>query len=109
MRMKGLLSEQFTKCYDENGWFVAIRNAVEGMTAEEALWKPEGVDNSAWQILSHVTYYNHAYLERFKGIDHEYDVDDNDATFASGDGTDEEWANEVARFDAVMSEFRELI
>ena len=107
--MSKFIIEQFTKCYDENGWFVAIRNAVDGITAAEALWKPDGADNSVWKTLSHVAYYNHAYVERFKGVDFEYDVDDNDATFTAGSGTDEEWAAEVARFDAVMNEFRDLI
>jgi len=105
---KDFLLDQFNKCYDENGWFVSLRNAVDGMTADEAAWKPDGADNSVWQTLSHVTYYNHAYLERFKGVDFQYDIDDNDATFTAG-GSDEEWATELERFDKVMKEFRELI
>ncbi|MEJ7622450.1 MAG: DinB family protein [Pyrinomonadaceae bacterium] len=105
---KELLIDQFNKCYDENGWFVAIRNAVDGMTAAEAAWKPVGADNSVWQTLSHLTFYNFAYVERFKGVDYCYETDDNDATFTAG-GTDEEWAAEIERFDLVMTEFRSLI
>ncbi|HVF46245.1 MAG TPA: DinB family protein [Pyrinomonadaceae bacterium] len=107
--LKRYLLEQFDRCYSQNGWFVAIRNAVDGLTAEEALWKPEGADNSIWQTLSHLTYYNYAYVERFKGYDFEYDIADNDATFTAGERTDEGWAAEVTRFDAVMNEFRGLI
>ena len=105
---KVFLLDQFNKCYDENGWFVSIRNAVDGMTGDEAAWKPAGADNSVWQTLSHTTYYNAAYLERFKGVNFQYDVDDNDATFTAGGG-DAEWAAEVERFDRVMQEFRDLI
>lgn len=108
--MKNFLIDQFTKCYDDNGWFVTVRNAIDGLTAAEAAWTPEGADNSVWKTLSHLTYYNYAYLERFKGIDYEYDVADNDATFtADRDASEEAWSQEVERFDAVMNEFRELL
>lgn len=43
MNRKGILLEQLDECYDKNGWFVAVRNALEGVTAEQAVWKPEGV------------------------------------------------------------------
>lgn len=41
-----MLLKQYDRCYNENGWFVAVRNAVEGVTAEQAIWKAEGADNS---------------------------------------------------------------
>lgn len=42
MSVKEILLEQFTTCYDENGWFVALKNALHGVTAEQAAWKPAG-------------------------------------------------------------------
>lgn len=105
-----MLVAQMTTCYDVNGWFVALKNGLEGLTAAEAVWKPEGADNSIWEIVSHLNFYNHAYVERFKGIDYKYPVDDNDATFtAANDRSDQKWNAEVARLDAIMNEFRELI
>lgn len=106
--LKDVLIDQFNKCYDKNGWFVAIRNAVDGITAAEAAWKPNGADNSVWHTMSHLTFYNYAYVERFKGVDFRYETDDNDETFKSG-LTDEEWMAEIERFDSVMMEFRLLI
>ncbi len=107
--VKDLLVEQFTACYDKNAWFVALKNTLEGVTADEAVWKPECSDNSIWETVSHLNYYNFAYVERFKGVDYEYDVDDNDATFVAGEATEEAWNAEIARLDAIMNEFRELI
>lgn len=110
MEVKQTLLKQFDRCYDENGWFVAVRNAIEGVTVEQAAWKPEGSDdNCIWELLSHITYYNHAYLERFKGIEFEYDVENNDQTFSTGEYTEADWQADVARFDAVMLEWRSLI
>lgn len=106
---KEVLLKQYDRCYNKNGWFVAVRNAVEGVTAEQATWKPEGSDNSIWETLAHVGYYNNAYLQRFKGIEYQYDVADNNETFRGGERTEEAWQAEVAKFDAMMTEWRGLI
>ena len=104
---KDILLEQFNTCFDNNGWFVATKNAIKGVTAEQADWKPEGADNSIREIINHLNYYNNAYVERFKGNEYEYKVADNDETFDKGEAPT--WDAEVARFDAIMSEFRQLL
>jgi uncharacterized damage-inducible protein DinB len=106
---KEILLDQFDRCYNENGWFVAVRNALEGVTALQAIWKPEGSDNSIWETLAHISYYNNAYLQRFKGIDYKYDIADNDETFRSGDLSEAAWRAEVAKFDEIMKAWRGLI
>lgn len=35
MTTKELLLKQFTACYEENGWFVALKNVVKDLTAEQ--------------------------------------------------------------------------
>ena len=108
--IRQVLIEQFNRCYDENGWFVSVRNAIDDITGEQADWNPDGTDNSIWETLTHITYYNNAYLQRFKGIDFEYEISTNDESFkGSAFPSDEEWRKTVAEFDAVMIEFRELL
>ncbi len=107
--IKKTLLDQFDRSYNVNGWFVAVRNAVEGLTVEQAAWKPEDSVNCIWESLSHITYYNNAYLQRFKGIDYQYDVSSNNETFSVGEYEESEWQADVARFDAVMSEWRDLL
>lgn len=109
MNKKDLL-KQFTTCYDENGWFVAVRRVLDGVSAEQAAWKAEGTNNSIWESLAHLTYYNNAYLQRFRGERYEYEKADNDATFeAPEDPGVDDWNREVENFDKVMREFRSLI
>ena len=110
MTPKQILIEQFTASYDKNGWFVALKNAVQNLTAEQAVWKPEKADNSIWEILAHLNYYNGAYLERFKGIDFVYQITSNDETFVNNKSVSEDaWRAEIAEFEAIMDEWRELI
>jgi uncharacterized damage-inducible protein DinB len=86
---KETLLAQYDTCYNKNGWFVAVRNAIDGVTAEQAAWKPAGTDNSIWESLAH-------------------EIANNDETFRGGE-TDDAWQAEVAKFDALMTEWRTLI
>ena len=106
---KETLLKQYDRCWNENGWFVAVRNALEGLTAVQAIWNPEGSTNSIWETLAHISYYNNAYLQRFKGVDYKHDIADNDETFRSGDLSEAAWRAEVAKFDTIMTEWRSLL
>ena len=110
MTTKEILLKQFNAGYDENGWFVALKNALQNLSVQAAIWKTENLDNSIWEILSHLNYYNYAYLERFKGVDYVYPKSTNEETFAGAENaTEEAWRAEVERFDEIMSEWRSLI
>src|SRR4051812_4250599 len=110
MDAKLILIEQFNLCYDENGWFVALKNALSGVAAENAIWKSAGIDNSIWEIVSHLNFYNEAYLKRFGGEDFEYSTNDNDETFSHSSAPSEtDWQRELDRFDSVMSKWREYL
>ena len=50
MTTKVLFLEQFTAAYDENGWFVALKDVLNNLTAEQAVWKAENLDNSIWEV-----------------------------------------------------------
>lgn len=110
MTVKEILLEQFASCYDENYWFVAPRNALKNLMAEQAAWKTETLENSIWEILAHLNFYNERYLKRFKGEAIPPSELENSHTFASAeDATETAWAAEIEKFDRVMSEWREAL
>lgn len=110
MTTKEFLLEQFTVCYDENGWFVALKNALRNLTAQQSSWKTENLDNSIWEILAHLNFYNERYLKRFKGEQLPPSSIENSETFAGADELSETaWQAEVERFDKIMSEWRNLL
>jgi uncharacterized damage-inducible protein DinB len=110
MTTKEILLEQLAISFDENGWFVALKNALNNLTAEQAAWKPENLDNSSWEILAHLNFYNERYLKRFKGESIPPVGVENSETFAGGaEASETEWRAEIDRLDAIMSEWRNLI
>jgi len=104
--MKALLIEQFTACYDENGWFVSARTALKGVTAEQATWKPAGVDNSIWENVNHLIFWNERWLQRHRGELNEPQDVENKGTFKS-DETD--WQATVDKLYNVLDEWREKL
>lgn len=110
MTTKEFLLDQFISCYDTNGWFVALRNTLNNLTAQQAAWKPDGADNSIWGVLAHLNFYNERYLKRFKGEQIENSHLENSETFSGAeDASEENWQAEIEKFDRVMSEWKSAI
>ena len=106
MTKQELLKEQFASTYNQTDWFVPLLTAVEGLTAEQAA-KKDSSNNSIWQIVNHINFWNRRYLNRFKGIPNPETTADNDSTF-EGDrisGTQEEWIKTVDQADKIMAEW----
>ncbi|MEO6590234.1 MAG: DinB family protein [Pyrinomonadaceae bacterium] len=107
MTTKEFLIDQFTSNYDTDGWFVALKNTFKGLSAADAAWKPEGVDNSIWGIIRHLNFYNERYLKRFRNEPVEEFEFENSETFAGAETVSEEaWASEIERFERVMDGWR---
>ena len=107
MTTKEFLLDQFSYTYDTDGWFVALKNTFKDLSAENAAWKPDGVDNSIWGIVQHLNFYNERFLRKFKGETVEELNIENSETFAgAADVSEEAWAAEIERFDHVMSGWR---
>ncbi len=107
MTTKEFLIDQFTSNYDTDGWFVALGNTFKNLSAEDAAWKPDGVDNSIWGIVRHLNFYNERFLKKFKDETVEELEIENSETFAGVSSVSEEaWQAEIERFDRVMSGWR---
>ena len=101
---KDVILEQFNACYDENAWFVSLKAVLDGVTADQARWKPENVDTSIWQTVNHIIFWTERWLKRYRGELNEPQDVDNDTTFESA-GTD--WNATLQKLDAVMDEWRQ--
>lgn len=106
MSAKEVLIEQHTACYDESNWFVAVKNALDGLTAEQAAWKPEGADNSIWEEVNHLIFWNERWIQRYRGeLTYPEDIE-NTGTFKS-DETD--WKATLSKLTEVMDEWRRIL
>jgi hypothetical protein len=102
---KEMFLYQFDAAYDKDDWFIGLKNAVAGTTAEQADWAAYGIKNSIRNIVAHLNYYNHGFLLQFKGIEHEFDVASNVDTFDSH----EDWEKMVYQLHSLMDEWQEVL
>ncbi|MFC4559705.1 DinB family protein [Virgibacillus kekensis] len=104
MNVKGILLAQLNACH-ENTWFVSLLNSIDGLTEEQANWKPSETNNSIFEIVNHLIFYNQRYLNRFKDIPNERNEDNN--TFRNKEELN--WNDTVKRINDIMSEWKNVV
>jgi uncharacterized damage-inducible protein DinB len=109
MNLKQILLEQMRACHDQTSWFVTVNTALAGLTAEQAAWKDGSSNNSIWQVVNHLVFWDHRYLNRFKGIPNPEFKGENDDTFEGGGLTDADWKKTVEEIDNLMSEWEKAL
>jgi uncharacterized damage-inducible protein DinB len=106
--LKSILLEQLRTSHNKEDWFVPVNIAIEGLTPEQAKWKPAGKDNhSIGQLANHILYWDERNLAKFKGqAPAKYDGN-NDETFNDFDS--KSWNETVRKLDAVMTEWERAV
>ena len=102
--LKTVLVQQLRETHNEKNWFVSEKEAVAGLTAEQAAWS-DGKNHSVGQLVQHLNYWNAANLANLK---HQpaRKVPNNDATF---DLDPKQWETALKDFDQIMSELEEFV
>lgn len=100
------LIEQFNACYNDDGWFVSLRNALDNVDSEIAAWKPAGLDSSIWETVNHIIFWNERWLQRYRGEINEPQDVENTGTFQS---SETDWNKTLEKLWEVMDEWREKL
>ncbi|HEY6162728.1 MAG TPA: DinB family protein [Bacteroidia bacterium] len=111
MRTGKLLSAQMAATYREKNWFVPLRMALKGLSAEEAKWKPSKRSNSIYEILFHLNFWNERYLQRFKGLPTGPSISTNEESFGGRNKglTAALLKKEIKRAESILKEFERAV
>ncbi|MFY4774132.1 DinB family protein [Metabacillus sp. RGM 3146] len=106
-----LLTRELRNTYENEDWYAPLKPALEGLSAEQANWKPDGEScNTIWETVSHLLYYKERLLLHLKGEDHSNPVNSNEATFSVFAGDDENaWKETISRLEKVQQELMEFV
>jgi uncharacterized damage-inducible protein DinB len=107
MNRKEVIIEQLQLTHNKSYWFVSFHKAIAGLTEEQAKWKNRDAENSIWDIISHLVFWNERYLNRFKGIQYPAMEGNNDTTFSSLNGAN--WEEVVDKFNLVMTDWVQTV
>lgn len=98
--LRSILLKQFQTTWNKEEWFVPVSIAVDGLTAQQAMWKPNDSSHSIGQLAYHLLFWNKQSLDKFNGRKPAAFNGDNNETFTAF--TEESWAATVKQLNEVM-------
>src|SRR6185437_3129256 len=106
--LRGVLLEQLRTTNNAEDWFVPVSIAVDGMTAEQAQWKPAGKDaHSVGQLAYHIWYWDARSLQRFKGEKLDKFDGNNNETFDKFDAA--QWNDLVKKLNQELADWETAV
>lgn len=102
--LKSILLQELRETHNEKGWFISEKEAVAGLTGEQAAWS-DGNNHSVGQLVQHLNYWNAAALAKFR---HQSSAttSDNTTTFAFDP---RQWDATQKEFDRVMTDIEQFV
>lgn len=105
-----LLLRGWDYCYDEEGWSPPLKDALNGVTAEQANWRPAGEHvNTIWETVEHLIYYKERLLQQLTNQSDNSPAVDNDSTFAVQSSGEDGWQAAQTRMREVHQALRDHI
>jgi len=105
--LKSILLEQLRSTHNKAEWFVPANTAVEGLTAEQAMWTDGKGNHSVGQLANHLIFWNRQELAKFKGEQPDKFSGNNDETFNAFDA--KRWNDTVKQLDEVLTDWENAI
>ncbi|MBV6713253.1 DinB family protein [Paenibacillus chitinolyticus] len=107
-----LLKRGWEHAYGTEDWYAPLKDAVSGISADQASWRPPGeAGNTIWETVNHLVYYKQRLLEQLQGEEPDNWAKNNDDTFKTPDthGSEEAWQRTLRELDAVHTRIGSLL
>ena len=108
VNLRSVLLEELKSTHNKKDWFVPVNTAVEGLTAEQAMWKDSSGNHSVGQLVNHLSFWNAQQLAKFKNEKPGAFSGNNEETF-DNKLDKESWATSVKRLDDIMTQLEQLV
>lgn len=111
MKRRDLLLNVQDSTFDKESWFAPLKNAIEGITADQANWKPSGeATKTIWENVNHLIYYKERIAANIEGREWTKNLD-GDETFSLTEQLNDEmqWKKVVNRLEDAHIQLRQLI
>jgi len=105
--LRGVLLEQLHTTHDSEDWFVPANIAVQGLTAQQAMWSPSKGNHSVGQLAYHIWYWDDRALTQFKGEKPAAFDGNNNETFDNF--TAAQWDDLVKKLNQVLADWEKAV
>ncbi|WP_261134456.1 DinB family protein [Bacillus sp. Marseille-Q3570] len=111
MTRMNLILNVLDTTFEKESWYAPFKHAIEGITAEQAIWKPAGeATKSIWENVNHLMYYKERLTANLEGREWTQNLD-GDETFhyTKPIDDDQEWNKIVVRTERAHNSLRESL
>ncbi|MDM5198251.1 DinB family protein [Fictibacillus enclensis] len=111
MNRMDLLLNVLDTTYDKESWYAPFKDAINGITAEQARWRPPGeATKSIWENVNHLIYYKERTAAKMEGREWTDNLD-GDETFllTEPSSDDQQWKNVVERAERAQQGLRSVL
>ena len=105
--LRGVLLEQLRDSHDQEDWYVPISIAVDGLTAQQAMWSPGKGNHSVGQLAYHIWYWDQRALNDFNGAKNPAFDGNNNETFDNF--TAAQWDDLVKKLNQVLADWDKAV
>lgn len=105
--LRGVLLEQLRQSHDQEDWYVPVSIAVDGLTAEQAMWSPGKGNHSVGQLAYHIWYWDQRSLNNFNGVKNAPFDGNNNETFDNF--TADQWNDLVKKLNQVLADWEKAV
>lgn len=111
MNRTDLLLRMLDTTYDNESWYAPFKHAIEGLTAEQARWRPAGdTAKSVWENVNHLIYYKERLAANLEGSELPQNLDGDETFYLTKQSNDDkEWSGVVERAEIVQLKLRESL
>ena len=111
MNRTDLLVKGLDSTYDKESWYAPFKDAIEGLTAQQASWKPPGeATKSIWENVNHLIYYKERLVANMEGLEWKNPLDGGQTFFLTEQSGDEkEWRKVGERAEIAQRNLREIL
>ncbi|MFC5604836.1 DinB family protein [Sporosarcina koreensis] len=97
--------------FDKESWYAPLKDAIEGLTAEQANWKPTGeATKTIWENLNHLIYYKEKHVAIMEGREWTQHLDGNETFYLTDQSNDDqEWKKVIERAEKVQDSLRQVL
>ncbi|PEJ60140.1 hypothetical protein CN692_02280 [Bacillus sp. AFS002410] len=111
MNRKDLILNVLDKTYDQESWFAPLKDSIEGISAEQANWKPTGeATKSIWENVNHLLYYKERLVANLEGREWTKKLDgDETFNFTEQSNHKNEWEKVFERLENAHLSLRQQL
>lgn len=111
MNRTNLLLRLLDTTFDKESWFAPFKLAIEGLTAEQASWRPVGVaTKTIWENVNHLIYYKERLVANLEGREWTHNLDGDETFYLTEQlNDDKEWIAVVERAEMVQTSLRQVL